>query len=325
MTTRTCGPRCAGQLPNEDPAARELGLRLSGGLWRFWWVRGYLNEGARWLADLLARGDDASPAARAKALHAAGKLARERGYLDEAESLCRESLAIVRELGDRASVALVLNSLGNAVGDRSDYTTATALYTESLELRRELGNQSGVALSLHNLAAIARAAGDLPRARALCDESLAAYRAAGDRWGIAIGLTNMARLALLSGNADEAQQLCGESLQLRQELGDRQGMIRCLEILAEVAIAATRSERAARLLGAVEALRIETGIGLPLDERADHARHVATVRGSLREAVWHAAWAEGQSMDAHGAIAYALANDARAVAAQPGLPRSRRS
>jgi non-specific serine/threonine protein kinase len=293
-------------IADADPSAHELALRMSGGLWRFWWVRGYLHEGARWLAEALKRTDAASPTSRARALHAAGKLARERGFLDEAESLCRQSLSVFREFDDKASIALVLNSLGNIVGDRSDYEAASALYAESLVLRRELGDHSGAALALHNLAASARSAGDLGRARDLDQESLALFRSAGDRWGIAIGLANLARLALLSGDTDEAQQLCGESLRLRQQIGDRQGMIRCLEIAAQIAIAQARAERAARLLGAVEALRIETGIGLPLDERAAHTQHVTTVRASLRETDWTAAWTDGRSMDAQRAIAYAL-------------------
>jgi predicted ATPase len=67
-------------------------LRLGGALWRFWWLRGHLHEGLHWLRQALAMPGDAPIAARARALHAAGKLARERGDPTAAEAYCRESL-----------------------------------------------------------------------------------------------------------------------------------------------------------------------------------------------------------------------------------------
>jgi predicted ATPase len=57
----------------------EIGLRLAGALWRFWWVRGHLTEGRQWLEAALARGADAPAALRAKALHGAGNLALPQG------------------------------------------------------------------------------------------------------------------------------------------------------------------------------------------------------------------------------------------------------
>jgi non-specific serine/threonine protein kinase len=71
----------------------EPALRLSGALWRFWWLRGHLHEGTYWLGQALGLPGDVPDAARAKSLHAAGKLARERGDQDQAEAFARERLA----------------------------------------------------------------------------------------------------------------------------------------------------------------------------------------------------------------------------------------
>jgi non-specific serine/threonine protein kinase len=69
------------------------------------------------------------------------------------------------------------------------------------------------------------------------------------------------------------------------------------------------------VLGALEALRSETGLELPLDERADHERRVAIVRERLGAPRTSLAWAEGRAMNAHAAIAYAMT-----IADEPTTP-----
>jgi predicted ATPase len=64
-----------------DAEEAELGLRLAGALWRLWWMRGYYDEGRRWLEAALAK-DSRASAARAKALEAVGWLADDQGDID---------------------------------------------------------------------------------------------------------------------------------------------------------------------------------------------------------------------------------------------------
>jgi predicted ATPase/DNA-binding CsgD family transcriptional regulator len=283
----------------------ETAVRLGGALWRFWWVRGYLDEGMRSLDEALTHADRATPLARAKAFHAAGKLARERGDYDRAAELCRASLAIFRELGDQAGAALALNTLANVAGDRGDYDAASGMYEESLGLRQALGDRSGVALALHNLAAIACACDDLERAEALDDESLALFRAAGDDWGVAIALSNRARTACRRGDLDRADALAHGSLRLRRTLGDRRGAILCLELVADLAELRGQADRAARLRGASEGLRALSHFVRPPDEQAARGSGPASdarlVTPELRDA-----WEAGRALDLNTAIDEAL-------------------
>jgi hypothetical protein len=62
----------------------ELGMRLTGAIWRYWHVRGQVTEGRAWMGRLLARpratgGADEAAALRAGVLAAAAALATERG------------------------------------------------------------------------------------------------------------------------------------------------------------------------------------------------------------------------------------------------------
>ena len=71
---------------------------------------------------------------------------------------------------------------------RNDYTAARALSEESLAIWRELGDKAGIATSLNNLGWVAYHQGDYAAAHALHQESLALRRALGDKRGIAYAL-----------------------------------------------------------------------------------------------------------------------------------------
>ena len=155
---------------------------------RFWQVHAHLTEGLKWLESALAWTSDASITTRARALDAAGHLARDRADYDRAWMFYEESLGLRRELDDRRGTAPTLNNLGSAQL-RGDYDRAVALLEESLALFRALGDERGVALSLLTLRHAVQ--GDLARATAHYEESLALFRALGDTRGIAASLSSL--------------------------------------------------------------------------------------------------------------------------------------
>ena len=83
-----------------DPQAA---LRLAVALWRFWLMRGYLAEGYRWLTAALAAAPE-STAVRARALLAACVIGLRRGVPVHIHEFAAESVAIFRELEDRAGM-----------------------------------------------------------------------------------------------------------------------------------------------------------------------------------------------------------------------------
>jgi hypothetical protein len=77
-------------------------------------------------------------------------------------SLCVESLAIQRELGEKMGTIHVLCVLGHVTKEMGDHARATTLYRESLVLRRELGDIHLIAASLEDFAALAGQQGRSP-------------------------------------------------------------------------------------------------------------------------------------------------------------------
>jgi tetratricopeptide (TPR) repeat protein len=269
----------------------DAGLRLAGALWRFWYVRGYLDEGLRRLsAALVAPAKIAGEvvAARAKALHGAAEFARQQGDYPAALALNEESLAIRRELGDRRGTAISIGNLGNLAYDQGDYATARARHEESLAIRREINDRWGIAASLNNLGIVASDTGDFATARALHEESSTILRELGDRWAIANSLDNLGVVTANSGDYGAARSLYEEGLAIRRELGDRQGIANSLSNLGLVESAEGRHEAARALHKESLAIRQElgdrTGIVWPLEGLA----YVALALGGPRRAarIW---------------------------------------
>ena len=337
----------------------EIALRLGAALSRFWQVHAHLTEGLKWLESALAWTSGASTATRARALDAAGHLARDRADYDRAWALYEESLGLRRELEDSRGTALALNNLGVVAQLQGDYDRAVALHEESLALFRALGDERGVALSLLTMGTMAQLQGDLARATAHYEESLALFQALGDTRGIAAVLSSLGTLASSRGDfvaADElyvecaplfrelgdtrdiaaclsnqagiardrgdlgrATALAQESLALFHELGDHRGIAACLELIGSAIAAQGQTERGTRLLAAAETVREMTGINRPAARGAEQERTVAALRSALGADAFARAWEAGRRLPLDEIVADALTP---AEPAGPQIPPS---
>ncbi len=183
--------------------ARELSICAS--LWRFWWTRGFWQEGNRRLTKALdaAGGASVTPASRgasrarsgdpirAKALHGGAVLARSLGEYAAAHDRIEACISIARDAGDREGLALSLRELGNLAYVKGDHAAARAAYEETLVQCRAIDDRHGIAAVLHNLGSVALGQEDYAAARRLYEESLTLERELGDRTGEAITLNGL--------------------------------------------------------------------------------------------------------------------------------------
>jgi predicted ATPase/DNA-binding XRE family transcriptional regulator len=314
------------------PEGAEAGLRLACALWRFWEVRGHVGEGSRWLSGALARSDRLPPVLRARALTAAGNLARDGADYEGATAYHEQSLELWRRLGDRGGIARSLNNLGVISRDLGDAEGTIRLCQESLDLFRAVGDQHGAAIALislgiaasqqeayerarswyeeslalfrtsgdswhtgwvlNHLAHLMVKQGDVAAARGTADESLGLQRAAGDAWGIAMALVALGKVAQADNDLGTAARLFGEALGLLVEAGVERAIPDCLEDLAGVALASGQPGRAARLAGAGEALRESVGVIQTAGKGPDDAIGLTGLRAGPQAS----AWAEGRAL-----------------------------
>jgi predicted ATPase/class 3 adenylate cyclase len=274
----------------------ETALRLSGSLWRFWYIRGYLSEGRRWLTTALASSSAAPSALHTKALTGASVLSFIQGDYPQARTFAEQNLALFRALGDNRGIANTLSNLGAMIVERSNYAEAKPLLAESLQLRRALGDTWGIAAALNNLARALEGEGDYAQAEALYTESLELFRTMADKSNSVNPTANLGWMTLARGQYERAQMYFKESLQASQELGYQEGIASALQGFAHLAAVAGRIVQAARLIGVVDRIYQQSDIHLPPLEQARYTRTIEAIHAQLDEAAYATAWAEGQTL-----------------------------
>jgi predicted ATPase/DNA-binding XRE family transcriptional regulator len=202
-------------------------LQVASVLCRLWEVRGYLSEGRRRLASVLAvRGASAPTSARAKVLDGAGVLALYQYDLAAARELFKESLALYRKHRQPRGVAWLLIHLGWLCHDSGRFKAARRFLREALQLCREIDDRPGIARSLTLLGMVSYMELDSATARTLHEQSLRLNREVGNRWGTAwalhvLGRDLLAQLELGDCDAEQVQAALEESVATWRELGER--------------------------------------------------------------------------------------------------------
>jgi tetratricopeptide (TPR) repeat protein len=192
-------------------------------------------------------------------LHELARLAQGQGELKDARRLYHESLKIKKRLGDQGGIAIALHQLAMLSHDQGELEDARRLYHESLEIKKRLGNQNGISSTLHQLAILAQDQGELVEARRLYNESLEIKERLGNQGGIATSLHELARLAQGQGELEEARRLYNESLEIEKRLGNQAGIASTLHQLATLARNQGELEQAWQL--SKESLEIEKRLG----------------------------------------------------------------
>lgn len=287
------------------------GLRLAGALVRLWRSRGHITEGLARLTGLLAEDQgDQITIVRAKALVAAGDLARLQCDFAGVRKLTGQALVIYRRFDDRIGIAISLASLGIAAFEQCDYVSARAFHEESLTVGRELGDQVRIAAALGNLGCVARAQGDYLFARELHEECLEVSREIGNLFGAACATVNLGFDSRDQGDYSTALSRFSEGLAILQVLRDRVLIGDSLLGVASVEATLSRPHRAARLWGAAEQLREAVGIELTPHELAEVEPQVTAARSAMGDdGAFDRAWRAGTAMSMDEAIELAMAID----------------
>jgi tetratricopeptide (TPR) repeat protein len=256
-----------------ETGAIEDALETVGALWRFWHLRGHLQEGVRWATEVLGLSHDRASHGRTRALNARAGLTYWIGDYAAARRDYDEMLASARAVGDRASEMEALYSLGYVYGIDADYEAARTAYAESRDIAREIGDGLGVTNATFGIAFTDWLDGQFAASRDGVLAVLPDYQKLGDRYAYynAIGVLGRAQLSL--GDLVDAKKRALEHLNGAVEIGDRTMTSMAFHDLASIAAKQHDLERGLLLDGASQALVDSTGGGAPSAlvglERAD--------------------------------------------------------
>ena len=277
----------------------DLGLRLAGGIWRFWQGSGQLAEGREWLESLLEH-PEASAAARAGGLTGLAGLAYWQADYDEAWTRYREALGLYQAIGDRLNEAETLFGLSMTATWKDDLDAGERLAEEARSLFEELGSTEEVGKVLMAQGFVLWRRNELGAARTLWEESLVIARESGDQTLAATQLVGLAGIAFHEGNREEALRIVLGALEEATHLQNVHVTVWMLDFVAAFA-APTAPEAAVRLAGAADSLRKEAGGGI-LPESLDIEDARSAAARVLSPESLEQAWAEGRAMTLEQAI-----------------------
>jgi class 3 adenylate cyclase/tetratricopeptide (TPR) repeat protein len=144
-------------------------------------------------------------------------------------TLCERTVALARELNDRAAESKALwNLMTLNVFSGGDPEEAVDAGERSLAIARELDAREQIAFTLTDLWRPYAAIADLKTARACLEESRPLWRELENLPMYCENLTSTAALLALAGKNEEALMLCDESYRISGDIGNHWGQSYCL-------------------------------------------------------------------------------------------------
>lgn len=285
----------------------DLALHLCGRLSWFWYLRGHLSEGRRWLEHALDRAPEAPDAARARALLGLAMLAHWQGDDGRAIPCLEESLELSRKIGDDWGIMFAIGIRGIVAEDAGEFDRAYPLQMEALALAQAMGDRSNAALSRTHLGITAWGLGDIDQAVLHWHEALETQRELGDSWAASSSLSYLGLAACNQSHYVLAKTYLGESLSVRWSMGIQEDIAHGIANFAVLAASSGQHAHAARLFGAAEAERDVIGLKLQEPEQSTYAHAIEASRAGLSRETFAACWSAGRALGVEQAVADALA------------------
>jgi tetratricopeptide (TPR) repeat protein len=215
------------------------------------------------------------------------------GRFRDAQTLCREALALQGGAGGDDSRAAILYALGAATAGLGEYAAGQAILQECVTLCRAIQNPRLMGWALHELAAVAYTQGAYAESERLNTESLALFVAQGARPGIAHAHARLGRDAHRAGRYHEAGRLYRQALDEALAIPLQPVLGQALAGLAGVAAALDPARETALLFGCAHAVLAQIASSV---EREGLTLNRDAGRAALGDMAWEAACIAGQAL-----------------------------
>lgn len=283
-------------------------IRLVIALSGFWYEHSYYREGSEWLELTLAWASNAREDSRAQLMMELGLLLGYQGFTTRAQDLVAEGIELLRPAEHTLTLAVALIWQGAIANIRGDLNRAEEVLTKSLDLTRQISNRASAARitarALANLGVTAHERGDLVGALSKHEQALEICREYEYTPGAIRSLRDIGDVLRDKGDYAGSLGSYRECLSHLNKRGDRRVVIDTFKGAAMVAAAWDQPRQAAMLLGAADTMVSDAGSpAVVASEVAARQRAIATIRRSLGEEEFQAAWNAGSELTLEAAIA----------------------
>ena len=242
-----------------DHKEADVALRLGSAFWRFWQIRGHIDEGVERIGAVLdLEGGD--PRHRSRALEAAGGLAWWHASLDDAKRFYQQALQLEQDMGDKARIANALYNYGLARAVGGDSDDGIELLNRALSFYKEEGDDLGVASVEWGLGtAISITRSNYEEALVHFQRALAGFQQMNEAFMLGWSHRMVGLMHARLGDAATARNHFKSALDIFAPVSDVPGIVMGLRDFAESAIKERRMERALTLVGAMASLERRSG------------------------------------------------------------------
>jgi predicted ATPase len=281
----------------------QLALRLGAALWRFWQLRGHLEEGLEQMTRILKMpGADAPTPWRMRALEAAAGLHYWTADARGAETLYGSQLELAETLGDTQETA---DAMFNLIHTQRDQAAAGQLADGALRLYRQVGDERSIARVEWTRATLLLEQGH-PGAEQQMLEVLQRFEELGDDWYVALAQVTLGWAAFARGDLAGALRWALVAIGSHHAMGDVASMTLVLGAVGIVLVDSGMAEEAATIHGAFEALSQRYGVQAPASEFFEEQSPGIGGRQEMNLASYPEAVARGASMSLEEAIDYVV-------------------
>jgi non-specific serine/threonine protein kinase len=282
----------------ESEGAGDDLLRIAEALHPFWLVRGFRQEGIRWIDAALRLSVGREPdLLYARALVGAGAL---RGEVPGEAERAREHLLAAVELAqvlrapdvERAAAG----ALGGLLATMGDIRDAEHWTRRALDIARQIGDRTRVGELLSNLSSVVMTRHDFEEGRELAVQALEEFADSPDL-GARAGAHHNFGIALFHlGATRSAAEQARECLRLYRAADELEGTGYALTVIAAVASVDATQTQSARLLAAADRIRRKCGIDWQRLEGELFHLTARRLRAELDEPSFCREWEEGDSI-----------------------------
>lgn len=292
-----------------SPAVHVSGARLAAALGPFWFIRGHLSAGLKWMQQALDLTEaDSQPQARIHTVF--GFFALLRHDIPRAREHLEQAIRLSQRYLDMRSEALAWHYLGLVAALEGNNAEDRAAQQQCILIAGQIGESYLIALANVKLGHCERVDGNHEQAEEHYRSGIAYFSAIGDRNQLAAPLRRLGHLLLIRQDTVQALHYFRQSLTLNLEVGDMRATAACLLAIACVYWAQQHTHVAVQLFAAHEQLLQTKHEFLMSADRDESTALASQIRSALVEPGLAQAYALGKQLSLEQAAQIGLRDGA---------------